>query len=523
MPNKECTYGFRIASWLLLIGALAWTVRFLFAGWGNPMDPFYWLYKYQAMEGGWMACGTILAGGAWVRLFGAQLLPLRVLGWLCVVIAIILPYVCLLSREERQKNIHWLAVAFGLMNYGAFQEFSPGTLTVPLLSLLWVLGMRYKQRAGIGLAIAIGAVVGLAVTVRFPNIIVLPVLLALMYPKWKDGVVMTLSSVVAAAAVYGLSYWLITPAYMDQAMGSHQMMAMITKLWEKGAMMIGMTMLWGGVLALAWWLQKRLPVSFRTYGMLAAGLLVGAAVSYFITFVPKVSQWYNYDVTYMVSALCLLLAFCTRQPKLLWGVAIVIVATLGTDTAWLKLFPVVLCLLPVAAVQFAPDIRRYLWPVLVWFAITVMIRFSVNSVGKANLRYVDTRASLAPYSGIYVQAKENEWMEQVVADADSLTHQSPIPILAVGQQIHRMRALTGCEAARFNEFWSNIFDKVYTEKYREIIQSEHPIVFCSYSPNFKSKPSYRDQHSAFEEMLRDEGYTEIDRSAYKYMIYIYQP
>ena len=83
-----------------------------------------------------------------------------------------------------------------------------------------------------------------------------------------------------------------------------------------------------------------------------------------------------------------------------------------------------------------------------------------------------------------------------------------------------MRAVTGCEAARFNEFWSNIYDSVYTAKYREIIRAEHPTVFCSFSPQFKTKPTYVDRESAFEKMLREEGYREIDRSKYKYMIYV---
>ncbi len=86
-----------------------------------------------------------------------------------------------------------------------------------------------------------------------------------------------------------------------------------------------------------------------------------------------------------------------------------------------------------------------------------------------------------------------------------------------------MRAVTGCEAARYNEFWSNIFDSVYTAKYQPIIEAEHPIVFCSFSPQFKTKPIYKDRESRLERMLLNAGYTAIDRSAYKYMIYVYDP
>ena len=532
MPDKRLLYLFRGVSWLLLLGALAWTVRFLLAGYGNPMDPFYWLYKYRVMEGGWMACGTILAGGAWVRLFGAELLPLRVLGWLCVVIAIALPYCCLLSREERRANIHWLAVAYALMNYGAFQEFSPGALTVPLLSLLWVMMVRYGRKPSVGLAVAIGLVAGVTVTVRFPNILVVPVLLAAMswrngqwlpLREWRDRGLMLIGGIVAAAVIYGIAAACITPAYADASMGSHQFNAMLTKLWEKGAMMVAMTAFWGGVALAAMWAERTLPERWKNIGMVLSGLLAGALVSYFITFVPSTRQWYNYDVTYMVSAFCLLLALITRKPALLWGVPCLMVAMLGTDTAWLKLFPIVLCLLPVAAVQYTAEWRRFLWPMAMFLAVTVMIRFGINSIGMADLHIADTRASVSPYKGIYVTAKENEWMEQVVADYDSIHAAYDMPILAVGLQMHRMRALTGCEAAKYNEFWSNIFDKVYAAKYREIIQAEHPIVFCSYSPGFKTKPTYHDKHSALEEMLREEGYTELDRSSYKYMIYIPQP
>ena len=127
-----------ILSISLLAFTLSWLLWYVFAGYGNPMDPFYWLYKYQSLESGWMSVGTILTGGALVRLFGAQLLPLRIAGWACVVAAIVLPYCALLNREQRLNNLHWLALAFGLMGYGAFQEFSPGTLTVLLLSAIWV-------------------------------------------------------------------------------------------------------------------------------------------------------------------------------------------------------------------------------------------------------------------------------------------------------------------------------------------------------------------------------------------------
>ena len=45
-------------------------------------------------------------------------------------------------------------------------------------------------------------------------------------------------------------------------------------------------------------------------------------------------------------------------------------------------------------------------------------------------------------------------------------------------------------------------------------------MFCSFTPGFKTKPAYKDTQSAMENMLREDGYREIDRKKYKYMIYI---
>ena len=159
--------------------------------------------------------------------------------------------------------------------------------------------------------------------------------------------------------------------------------------------------------------------------------------------------------------------------------------------------------------------RQYLFPVLLILAVTVMIRFSINSVGSSNLRVSNTPSQVAPYTHIRITEKEEAWMQQVLADRDSLDGE----VLAVGRNMHLMRAITGCEAAVYNEFWSNIFDSVYTRKYEQIIEAQHPIVFCSFAPNFK-KETDRDTESCLENMLRAHGYHEIDRSDYKYMIYI---
>ena len=504
-----------ILSLTLLVVALAWTLWFVFAGFGNHQDPLYWLYKYQHMEGGWMAVGTLLTGGAVVKIFGAELLPLRLFGWLCTVAAIALPYSCLLDKEQRKANIHWLALALLLMGYGAFQEFSPGTLTVLLLSAIWVLTAKSYTIHYTPYIAAIAA--GFAIAARFPNILVLLVLI----PLWKKRSLWCVPiAAVTAGIIYLLGYYFVNPAPMDAAMTSHDLWPMLTKLWTNAGMLIGFILMGIGVLAIG----EKFKSQISNVQFPIAGIITGAAIVMYIAYVIKPTQWYNIDLTYLVSALCIVIAIRASKSEIrnhkfeiIIGAIILMIATMGTDTAWLKLFPAVLCLLPVAAAQYEAPMRRYLWWVLIPITLMVMVRHSTNSIGKNNLTQATTISAISPYRGIAITEAQEARINQYKTDFEEFKDER---VLALGQENHLMRAVTGCEAARYNEFWSNIFDPVYTAKYRPIIEAEQPIVFCSFSPQFKTKPEYKDRQSAMENMLRELGYQEIERSAYKYVVFI---
>lgn len=502
----------------LLIGALAWTLWFVFAGFGNHQDPLYWLYKYEHLEGGWMAIGTLLTGGAIVKIFGAQLLPLRLFGWFCTVTAIALPYGCLLNPPQRRENLHWLALTYFLMGYGTFQEFSPGTLTVLLLSALWVCAVR-SQIANHKFEILTAIILGFAVAARFPNVLALLILI----PLWKKRCLWNIPiAAVSAGIVYLLGYIFVTPAPMDAAMtASHEFIRMITKLWENGGQLVGFMLMAAGVVAIGHF-QSSLRIKQSSK---IVGLLVGLSLVYFVWFTTKPQQWYNIDITYLVSAFCIVIAIyaqINQQPSyILMGTAILMIATLGTDTGWLKLFPAVLCLLPVATTVYTKSERNYLWWVMALLGIVVAIRMSTNSVGQSDLHKATTFATVAPYKGIAIQPEEQNRLQQYIADYDSLSNlYQQTSIMSLGQEMHLMRAVIGCDAARYNEFWSNIFDSVYTAKYQPIIVEEHPIVFCSYTPQFKTQKTYHDGASKMEQMFAKEGYTPLNRSEHKYIIYI---
>lgn len=510
-----------ILSVILLLFTLVWSLWYVFAGFGNPMDPFFWLYKYQTLECGWMTVGSIMAGGACVRLFGAELLPLRLVGWACTVLAVAIPYCCLLTKEQRRENIHWLAITYGLMGYGAFQELSPGTFTVPLLSGIATLAVLYYRQPQKKYLIGLGVLSGLAITVRFPNVLVMPIILVLLCCKHgfnrktvrPEAMYLALTTIVAAL-IYGLSSYIITPTYADPVAGNHQFSTLFTELKEKGAMLLGFALLWLGVFLLPR-LDRPDWARYKARWVIA-GLAVGGILIYVITYAIGVRTWYNMPLTYMLSAGCLMLTLLSEKKEYWWMAAIFVVATLGTDVGWLKLFPAVVCLVPVVAVQEKPAMRQYLYPVIFGFTAAVMVRFSMNCIGGGNLRNAHVVSSTSPYTHIRLMEEEQQWMDRVIMDYDSIGAPTT---LALGRQAHRMRAITGCETAWLNEFWPYIHDSLYAAKYEPLIEQRQPVVFCFYTMEYKGRKS-KDGYTPIEQMLRAKGYKEIDRSAYKYMIYV---
>ena len=371
--------------------ALMYTLWFVFAGFGNHLDPLYWLYKYEHLEGGWMAVGTLLTGGMIVRIFGAELLSLRLAGWLTVVTAILLPYCTLLNQEERRKNLIWLAFTFLLMGYGSYQEFSPGTLSVLLLSAIWVTVVLSREKSTIQFPMSIltAVLAGLAVSARFPNILVLPVLI----PIWnKRSLWCVPIAAITAGIVYLTGYFCITPAPMDAAMSSHDLMEMLSKLWENSGKLIGYMLMAVGV------------VAFPHRDKRFMGWLVGLGLALVVLYTTKPHQWYNIDLTYLLSALCIVIALLRQKnDPFAIGVIILIIATLGTDTAWLKLFPAVLCLLPIALSRYTEIAdRRYFIGVLTVLSAVVVFRMTTNSIGQSDLTKADTFASISPYRGIAI-------------------------------------------------------------------------------------------------------------------------
>ena len=299
---------------------------------------------------------------------------------------------------------------------------------------------------------------------------------------------------------------------------------MLQDLGENGYRLIAGIALWGAFAYALSLTRRPMHEAWRWLIAIAAGGLM----LYYVVYAFSASEWYNLSQQYMISSLVLLVAIvlCAQHerhelPMLAVGFSLMImsVATLGTDMGFMKLFPALLCLLPwwSAYVQW-PARQRYVLMAMAVITTLFVVRFSTNAIGRHNIFLENTWGQTDIMRYTRISDTENAQMIQLVADYE--TYSGLAPVYAVGDKQHMVRALTHCNAPVRNEFWSNIFDPVYTKWYSELVGREHPVIFCMFSPSFKAKPEYKDMHSRLEEMLLDSGYTAIDRSEFKYMIYV---
>jgi hypothetical protein len=139
-------------------------------------------------------------------------------------------------------------------------------------------------------------VLGLAIAARFPNILALLVLI----PLWKKSSLWNIPiAALTAGLVYLLGYFFVTPSPMDAAMTSHDLIPMLTKLWENSGQLILYAFMTIGVLAFK---DKKF-----------AGYIIGALLALIALYTIKTTQWYNIDLTYMLSAMILVIALGSHK------------------------------------------------------------------------------------------------------------------------------------------------------------------------------------------------------------------
>ena len=520
----------------LLALSLAFTLVFVFVGFGNHMDAFYWMDLIARRDFQLMACGTIALGSVWTQVFGLSIVSLRCLAWLCCATAIALPYVCLLDSRQRRDNLHWLALAYLLMGYGTYQEYSPGSLSMLALTATAVVWMKYRNnRRWVWL---LPVVMSIAIAARFPNVLLLiavPLLIVLdawaQHKSWQrvgtDLLILLAGTGLLTCGIYAMLTDLFSGGSMAQSVGayaddSHSFGTMITTVWDKAIYpfrkMVVLTI--AGVLL--WGISFLRSRAWR----IAADCLVALAMTGYIVAKCPIDEWYNNPLNYLLAALVIVPTLFLSIRALIqrdYATALAFVSLIfigaiepmGSDTGWMKLFPMYIVFVPYVFTHFTfcRSQQPFVLVPIVMYALTV---FVCNPIGVDPLYQCKVQREEPVLKRIYMSEQRSNYIDRLLSDYAAFSEQGEVFVM--GDGLHLMHALTGC-AKHYNQFFALRDKPEFVAQQMAYIAVHQPVVMFVYTPEF-IYPTKGHGNSLMEQQLLDNGYSRIARTEDTYYVYV---
>ena len=165
--------------WKYLFLLLATLYSLSFNLWVSCADSFYWYSRCELYDGDFVYVLFLWLGNMWRRLTNDNIQLFWLGGWLLSMLSILIPYFFCLGRKEWVKNLPFLALGIALYGRYHYQLFSPDRLTlfftICVFVTFWKTRLESKQSA-----FYIGVLSSLLTASRFPNILILVVVLLII-------------------------------------------------------------------------------------------------------------------------------------------------------------------------------------------------------------------------------------------------------------------------------------------------------------------------------------------------------
>lgn len=169
--------------YLFLLIALLYT--FSYTLWFRWADGFFFLNRSQIYDKDIMELGSMWLLNLWTSIVGFDILSANILAWLLCVGALVVPYIALQTIEERRNNIYYLAIGILLMGCFTFNLYNPDAPSLFFLSCLSTLLLKYGCIGKYKIVLLGGILTGILMSVRFPNVVALPMVLVYILFKEK--------------------------------------------------------------------------------------------------------------------------------------------------------------------------------------------------------------------------------------------------------------------------------------------------------------------------------------------------
>lgn len=513
---KNIVYN-KYLQYTILLFSVLFTFLFVFLGESNNSDFYYWLNMYVNRDLQTMTFGSVLISHWYGNFFGFTVFSFRFLAWLLCVISLLMPFFFIIPRVERRNHIYSLSISFFMLGYGCFQELSPGTYSVFFISLYICLLWKYYCSQSIVYLTFMSIVSTIAVICRFPNILLIPatsffiVNYYLCYNKSKiviyHAVIYTVITLLFVAFCYLMSELLFHNFSRNIALeinsGSHGIKSLIHLLYANVKHIIFYT----SIIFVYLYFLFDVKIDTVWKSALYNLLLVVVFVILFFTEL-KMHRRYNMNLHYFISSISIatvifyIFYYKTHDvKKLCLSIIILLVGSIvpmGSDTHWLKLFPILLCFLPVLCwlVQM-PIITsvRNIYSVIFVFLVFCVGTYVINPIDGVPLykNVILCKDGLLKYT----------FQQQITCDKIKQMQQSFLQYgiksnsIAYGWGAHMFNCINDLKRAPYQNFWCEFNDSVFIENNKKYIVRHRPIVFCIDEDA---------GHTLFDDMMRELSY-----------------
>lgn len=510
--------------------ALLFSLSFVFVGLGGIRDPYYWIERFPLYSISPMVAGSMWLGHIWTIVFGGTLLSIRLLAWLLSMASIVIPYLHFVKREQWLNKLPYLSVGLVLMGYCSYGEYSPGVTTVFFLVCVIVAFSKYLERQSFIYLLFSSLLSSCAVICRFPNIVCVPFCLFLIILcgiSMRRSIGKICFDGIGYLLVSLLFYWIlfllftksaniasvVTSSVSGAAVATHSMSSLIGGLFSDYPLMLEYVSIWlfFGFLSVVFQ-SKATPLVKAVWSILLS-LLFGLFIIKGVGF----HKWYNFQFHYFVSALAIALLVCAlvqsiskrneiASLQLLLILLIGFVAPLGSDTKWMKLFPMFCCFIPVLLSHFYPIKSIFQVPLLVVVVFSAVLCYYGNPIGSVPMWKAVRRAHHDKLKCILVSESQNHMIENWSNDCSSYINTDNMA--AYGDGSFFLTYLLGTNNKAIQTFDSDYNDEEFVRSNKDALKQSKPDLFVF-------KQNYSD--CLFFDMLRELKY-QIVKETNDYMI-----
>lgn len=123
-----------------------------------------------------MEIGALFLLKNWTNIVGFNILSANILAWILAMGSLLIPYYFLQSTIERKANINYLTIGILFTGCFTYNLYNPDAPTLFLTSCLATVILYNIENVKCKTIMLIGVLIALLISVRFPNIVVLPMI-----------------------------------------------------------------------------------------------------------------------------------------------------------------------------------------------------------------------------------------------------------------------------------------------------------------------------------------------------------